>query len=65
AGAHPFAGAPVADAPRLASYRAFVADRLDAIPGGVALFVRALALDPSQRPRSASALFAELSAALG
>ena len=65
AGAHPFAGAPVADAPRLASYRAFVADRLDAIPGGVALFIRALALDPSQRPRSASALFAELSAALG
>ena len=64
-GSHPFAGAAVSETPRLGAYRAFVADRLAALPACAPLFSRALAMDPSQRPPTASALFAELSAALG
>jgi len=63
-GSHPFAGAAVADTPRLGSYRGFAADRLAGVPACAPLFTRALAMDPSQRPPNASALFAELAAAI-
>ena len=63
-GTHPFAGTAIGDAPRLGTYRAFVSDRLAAVPACAAVFTRALALDPGQRPATASAFFADLSAAL-
>jgi serine/threonine-protein kinase len=63
-GSHPFAGMAIGDAPRVGTYRAFVSDRLAAVPGCAAVFTRALALDPGQRPATASAFFADLSAAL-
>ncbi|HEV3140244.1 MAG TPA: protein kinase, partial [Vicinamibacterales bacterium] len=63
-GTHPFAGAAIGDAPRLGTYRAFVADRLAGTPGCAPVFTRALALDPGNRPANAAALFAELASAL-
>jgi hypothetical protein len=63
-GSHPFAGTAPGDAPRLGTYRAFVSDRLAQLPACAGVFTRALALDPGQRPPTASALLADLSAAL-
>ena len=63
-GSHPFAGTAIGDAPRLATYGAFVSEKLAPVPACAAVFTRAFALDPDQRPATASALFAALSAAL-